>query len=149
MFSKSSGRADLEAGLFFTGFGVLTAVLSLQYPLGTIAMMGPGMFPFMLGTILAILGLVMLLSGLSGMGEESRSLPLVPIILISLSILAFAVLLVRVGLAAAIVAQVFIALWASEHFSWRRAVALSLGLLAFCYVVFVYFLGISVPLLAV
>ena len=49
-------KADLEAGLFFMSFGTLTAVLSQQYRLGTIAQMGPGMFPMMLGVILAVLG---------------------------------------------------------------------------------------------
>lgn len=130
-------------------FGSLTAVLSLRYPLGTIAAMGPGMFPLILGGILAILGLVILAKGLLARGETTRSLPLGPVILITASLLVFAFLVLSVGLVAAIPAQVVIALWASEHFTWKRAVALSAGLLAFCYVVFVHFLGIAVPMIAV
>lgn len=135
--------------MFFTAFGILTAVLSLQYRLGTIAKMGPGMFPLMLGCILSVVGLAILVPGLRGRGEMARPLPIKAAILIALSILAFAFLLLKVGLAAAIPAQVVIALLASEHFTWKRALALSVGILAFCYGVFVYFLGISVPLLAV
>ncbi len=149
MIFKTNGRADVEAGLFFTLFGAVTAALSLQYRMGTVASMGPGMFPFLLGVILAILGAVILIKGLLGGGEEARPLPLRATILITLSILAFAFLLLTAGLLVALPAQVAIALWASEHFSWKRMIGLSLGLLAFCYGVFVYFLGMSVPLIAV
>lgn len=149
MIFKTNGRADIEAGLFFTFFGATTAALSLQYRMGTIAAMGPGMFPFLLGSILAVLGAIILVKGILGGGEEARPLPLRPTILIGLSILVFAFLLLTVGLLVALPAQVAIAMWASEHFTWKRVIALSLGLLAFCYGVFVYFLGISVPLLAV
>lgn len=149
MMFKLSGRADVEAGLFFTLFGMLTTGLSLQYRLGSIATMGPGMFPLILGTILAILGLVILAKGLLAGGEQSKSLPFGPAIMITVSLLVFALLALSVGLIAAIPAQVVIALWASEHFTWKRAAALSAGLLVFCYVVFVHFLGIAVPMIAV
>lgn len=148
MIFKSNGQADVEAGLFFTGFGVLTAALSLQYKLGTIATMGPGMFPLILGVILAILGLFILAKGFMGKGEQAKSLPIKPILLITASVIVFALLLLTAGLLFAIPAQVVVALWASEHFTWKRALLLSAGLLAFCYGVFVYFLGISVPLIA-
>ena len=148
MILKTNGKADLEAGLFFMCFGILTAVLSQQYRLGTIAQMGPGMFPTILGVILAILGAIILIKGLSGRGEEARPLPLRPIILITVSLLVFAVLLLTAGLLFALPAQVVIALAASEHFTWRRAIALSVGILAACYGVFVYLLGVTVPLMA-
>lgn len=142
-------KADIEAGLFFTLFGGLTAGLSLQYQMGTIAAMGPGLFPFMLGILLTVIGLVIFAKGLLANGEMARSLPLWPAILITASLLVFAFLVLTVGLAVAVIAQVVVALRASEHFTWKRAAALSIGLLIFCYVVFVYFLGISVPMFAV
>lgn len=148
MIFKSNGQADVEAGLFFAGFGILTAALSLQYGLGTIATMGPGMFPLILGAILAGLGLVILAKGFMGKGEQAKPLPIKPILLITASVIVFALLLLTAGLLFAVPAQVVIALWASEHFTWKRALFLSIGLLAFCYGVFVYFLGISVPLIA-
>jgi hypothetical protein len=107
------------------------------------------MFPLILGIILAVLGLVILTKGLLGSGENAKNLPLGPAILITASLLVFAFLVLSAGLLAAIPAQVVIALWASEHFTWKRAVVLSVGLLAFCYVVFVHFLGIAVPMIAV
>jgi hypothetical protein len=147
--SKSNRKADTEAGLFFTLFGGLTAGLSLQYQMGTIAAMGPGLFPFMLGILLTVIGLVIFAKGLLANGDAARNLPLWPAILVTASLLIFAVLVLTAGLAVAVTAQVVIALRASEHFTWKRAAALSAGLLIFCYVVFVYFLGISLPMIAV
>lgn len=149
MALRSNRTADVEAGLLFTLFGAVTAALSLQYPLGTIAMMGPGMFPFLLGVILSVLGLAILAKGLVAESEQARSFPLRPAILIPVSLLIFALLIVWAGLLIAVPAQVFVALWASDHFTFKRAVVLSVGLLVFCYIVFVHFLGIAVPLIAV
>lgn len=149
MASRSSKTADIEAGVFFALLGGLTAALSLRYPLGTIAVMGPGMFPLILGVLLTTLGLSILAKGLLMEGEDARRFPIGSAILIAASLLVFAFLVVSVGLLVAVPAQVFVALWASDHFTFKRAVALSAGLLAFCYVVFIYFLGVSVPMIAV
>lgn len=149
MSSTLNRKADIEAGLFFTLFGGLTAGLSLQYQMGTIAAMGPGFFPFMLGVLLTVIGLIIFAKGVMAKGEIVRSLPLWPTILITASLLVFAVLVMTAGLAAAVTAQVIVALLASEHFTWKRAAGLSVGLLVFCYVVFVHFLGITVPMIAV
>lgn len=148
MAFRLNKSADVEAGLFFTLFGSLTAGLSLEYRLGTFGEMGPGMFPLMLGIILSIIGLVILTTGLTTGGEEPRSLSLKAAILLAASLLVFAFLVTSVGLLVAVPAQVFVSLWASDHFTLKRAVAISAGLLAFCQVVFVYFLGTAVPLVA-
>jgi hypothetical protein len=146
---RLNNKADVEAGLFFTLFGALTAGLSLQYPMGTIAAMGPGRFPLFLGTMLTMIGLVILAKGVMAGGEPIRNLPLRPAILIPLSLLVFAALVLWAGLVAAVPTQVLIALWASDHFTLQRAIALSIGLLLFCYLVFIHFLGIAVPMIAI
>lgn len=145
---RIGGNADVEAGAFFAVFGVVTALLSLQYKLGSAADMGPGFFPLALGIILAIVGLTILVRGFSGRGEAVRSFSLRALALISLSLVAFAVLMLTAGLLVAIPALVFISLLASEHFTVLRASAVSAGLILFCYVLFVHVLGISLPMIA-
>ena len=148
MATKLVGKANVEAGAFFTLFGVVTAILSLEYKIGTAAEMGPGYFPLALGIVLTVIGLIILIAGLAPGGEDARNVPLKPIFLIAVSLLAFAVLVVNVGLVFAVPALVFISLLASEHFSIGRAAALSAGLLVFCYLVFVRLLGVPVPMIA-
>lgn len=148
MSFRPNRDADFEAGLFFTLFGSLTAGLSLQYQLGTVASMGPGMFPLMLGVMLTIIGLVIFTKSFFHNGEDARKIPLAPAVLVTLSLLVFALLGLSLGLIVAVPVQVIIALWASEHFTWKRAIALSASILAFCYVVFVHLLGIAMPMFA-
>jgi hypothetical protein len=142
------GKADIEAGAFFTLLGVATALLSLEYKIGTAAEMGPGYFPLALGIALTLIGLIILIGGLVRGGEDARNVPLKPMFLIAVALLAFAVLVTNAGLIFAVPALVFISLLASEHFSIARATALSAGLLAFCYLAFVRLLGIPVPMIA-
>ncbi len=54
---------DFWAGVMFLGLGGLFAGIALTYKLGTAARMGPGFFPFVLGAILAGLGIAILVIG--------------------------------------------------------------------------------------
>jgi len=47
---------DFWAGLMFTGFGLGFMLVSLNYPMGSAARMGPAYFPAVLGGLLALLG---------------------------------------------------------------------------------------------
>lgn len=148
MARKLIGMADVEAGAFFALFGTVTAVLSLQYGIGTAAEMGPGYFPLTMGVLLTIIGLAILVNGLVNNAEKASTLNVKPMIVVALSLIAFAVLIVNVGLIFAVPVLVFISLLASDHFSVSRALMLSAGLLLFCYLVFVRFLGVAVPMIA-
>jgi hypothetical protein len=145
---KVAGRADIEAGVFFSLFGAATALLSLQYKMGTAAEIGPGFFPLLLGILLTIIGLTILLKGISGHGEESRGMSLRALFFIVLSLVLFAVLMLTAGMLFAVPALVFVSLLASEHFTFIRAAAISIGLVLFCYIVFVHLLGVSAPMIA-
>ena len=98
--TKLVGKADVEAGAFFTLFGVVTAILSLEYKIGTAAEMGPGYFPLALGAVvLTVIGLITLIGGLAYIAMKTQeNVPLKPMFLIAVSLLAFAVLVVNAGL---------------------------------------------------
>jgi Tripartite tricarboxylate transporter TctB family len=145
---KVAGKADIEAGAFFSLFGAATALLSLQYKMGTAAEMGPGFFPLLLGVLLTVIGVGILLKGISGHGENSRGVSLRALFFIALSLALFAILMVTAGMLFAVPALVFVSLLASDHFTFVRAAAISAGLVVFCYVVFVHLLGVSAPMIA-
>jgi hypothetical protein len=50
---------DALAGIMFALFGAAAVVLARQYPRGTLARMGPGFFPTVLGAVLVALGLLL------------------------------------------------------------------------------------------
>lgn len=51
-------RRDLFAGLLLSAFGVFFLVYSLQYPIGTVNLMGPGFFPMCVSVVLTMFGIV-------------------------------------------------------------------------------------------
>ncbi|MBI4207936.1 MAG: tripartite tricarboxylate transporter TctB family protein, partial [Betaproteobacteria bacterium] len=46
---KIRNQEDFWAGLMFIGFGILSIVVSRDYPMGSAMRMGPGYFPTYLG----------------------------------------------------------------------------------------------------
>lgn len=64
---------DFWAGLMFIGTGVFFAIFAYaNYQMGTAVRMGPAYFPFLLGGLLAFLGLLVFIEGfaLEGTGEK-------------------------------------------------------------------------------
>ena len=93
---------DFWAGLMFIGTGVFFAVFAFaNYQMGTAVRMGPAYFPFLLGGLLAFLGLLVLIEGFAFEGTgEPLHLPFSIVDLI-IAVAIFAVLLElapRVGL---------------------------------------------------
>ena len=66
-------RDDLIEGVVIFLCGGITAVLSLQMPIGTFRMAGSGLFPLCLGILLMILSLLFLLNLLSAKGCQRGS----------------------------------------------------------------------------
>jgi hypothetical protein len=93
---------DFWAGLMFIGTGVFFAIFAYaNYQMGTAVRMGPAYFPFLLGGLLAVLGLLVFIEGLAieGSGEPLR-LPF-NIVDLLIAVAIFAVLLElapRIGL---------------------------------------------------
>ena len=112
---------DFGAGVLFATLGATAIFISSSYPLGTAARMGPGYFPRMLGILLLALAAILILRSyfLRGPAPAMRNLkPLV--ILISSS--------------------------ADREFRWKEAVVSSLILAAFTVGVFIYGLGLQLPI---
>lgn len=56
---------DLVGGILLIGVGGAASAVAVQsYPLGSLSRMGPGMFPAIMGGVLAVLGLLLALQSL-------------------------------------------------------------------------------------
>ena len=100
MGSKRSFRAtkNFVAGLMFTLFGLLGVALSWPLDAGTPGDMGPGYFPRGVCILLIMLGGALSAIDLMQEGERIEGWAWKPLILVTLSSLAFAFLLKPVGL---------------------------------------------------
>jgi Tripartite tricarboxylate transporter TctB family len=139
---------DFYAGIVFVGFGALFALGSLSYRMGTAARMGPGYFPLVLGCLLTALGLAVLVRGLAfaaGSGQV-EPLHLKPMLFVLVPIAAFALLLKPGGLVLAVAVLVVGSSLGSHDFRLKESIVNTAALLLLTVAIFVWGLGMQIPL---
>lgn len=146
MIRKSNLHNLIGAGLIAT-LGIAVVIhTSTSLRLGTFANMGPGMFPLMIGIILAGLGALNFISAMFT-SEETGAIEWKNLAIVVLSILVFAVSIRSLGLIPATILLIVAARLADS----RRSLAFSIGfpvvpaLLA--YGIFVLGLGLPIPVM--
>lgn len=139
---------DIAAGAIFVAFGGAFAGAAWNYNLGTMLRMGPGYFPLVLGVLLAGFGIAIIVQGM--MKSEGAAIGPIPwrgIVLISVAILFFGFGVRRLGLAPALFVAVLLAAFSSRRVNALEGLAMAAGLTVFCIFIFVWALGMPVPLL--
>lgn len=139
---------DFLAGLIFLAFGMAAMVTAdRDFPMGTLARMGPGNFPAALGVVLALFGVFLAARGLGwSKAEAPVHWDLRPVGCIVGAMVAFGFVLPRFGLIAALVAMFLIAAFAGRDLRWREVVVLTVVMTALAVGVFVVLLKLPFQL---
>ncbi len=137
---------DFWAGLFFIGVAAGFILLSRQYGTGNMHRMGPGLFPILVSALLASLGLVIGVRAFAIDGPPVPRFHARPIIISLGAIALFGLALRHLGLVAAIAVLVLAGAVASRESRPLETIALTVVLIAFSAVVFVWLLGLPIPL---
>jgi putative tricarboxylic transport membrane protein len=137
---------DFWAGLIFIAIGAAFILLASQYRLGTMHRMGPAMFPILLGALLAALGLIIALRAFVVDGEPVPRLYARPIGVSLLAIVLFGLALQWLGLIAAVAVLVLVGAYAARDVRHLENVALAAVMVVFSVAVFVWLLGLPLPL---
>ncbi|MCC6775497.1 MAG: tripartite tricarboxylate transporter TctB family protein [Hyphomicrobiales bacterium] len=137
---------DFWSGLVFVAFGTGFILLAQQYRLGTLHRMGPGMFPTLVGGLLAALGVAIALRSLVLSGEPVPRLQLRPLAVSVLAIALFGVTLQWLGLVAAIAVLVLVGGLAARDTRPLESAALAAVMILFSVGVFVWLLGLPLRL---
>lgn len=147
MQSNVSQKRDLGSGALIFAIGAGATLLGLQYPIGTLADIGPGLFPTAIGILLALTGLVIAATRLDIRFKPSDAAPdwrgwgcIVG------GILAFALLGEYFGLAVASFAIVFISALGDRNNSIPQAAMLAVAMVVVSIVVFWWALQLQMPL---
>ncbi len=146
---KIRNQRDFGAGIMYVVIGLFFAGIATTYSMGTAAKMGPGYFPFALGILMFLLGLLVLVNSV----RASASIDQIPkfnwkvIGIITGSTCLFGILLPTMGVLVAIFALVFASSTASKEFSWKAATLNSIALMIFVYLVFIVGLKLTFPVL--
>jgi hypothetical protein len=143
--TRLRARQDLSAGVMFVGFGAIFALGAGRYSIGTLDEMGPGFLPLCVGILLALIGVLLVAKSLIAGGDSLTEFSLPPLLLIASSICVFALIFPYLGLVTAIFVLAVIAARASPEFRLSEALALGALLAALSAGIFVYGLGIPLP----
>ena len=136
---------DFYAGLLFVAIGLADLVIVRSYPLGTSSRMGPGYFPRILGILLLGLGTLLSLRGFRSGGEAMSRWHWRPLTIVLLSVLVWGLTAQGLGLVVASLALVFMSSVASDEFRWREAVLSGAIQAAAMAALFIYGLGVPLP----
>ena len=158
---KIGHSRDFWSGIMFVALGLAFAlgakgirlgdsVLLAGYAMGTPARMGPAFFPFWLGVILVILGVVIAVTAYRTQGGPDSAFPKfhwIPILYVLGAVIIFGLLLKPIGMLLSGIILVFISSYGNpEKVSFRATAFLAVGLVVFCALVFVGGLKLPIPL---
>jgi len=139
---------DFWAGAIYLALAVVVIWIGRNYHQGTAERMGPGYFPTVLGSILALIGVAAIVRSFLRPGEPIGAFAWRPLGLVLGATVLFGLLLPRVGVVASLAVPIVVGALASRYsrLDVKSAVAAA-GLIAFCVIVFVKGLGVPMPML--
>jgi putative tricarboxylic transport membrane protein len=148
-------RKNVLAGLMFIAIAALGLWASRNYPVGTALRMSTGYVPRLLCWILIGLGAVVLVQGLletDPPGAPGEPAPgdgvfaqLRPVVVVTLSLIAFGLALETLGLVLSILLLVVIASVATRELKAWETLAAAAGLSVLTWAIFVAGLGLPIP----
>jgi hypothetical protein len=138
--------ADGQSGLFFTALGAFVVWQASTYSIGTVAKMGPGYFPLVLGILLTIVGLAVTFKSIRTSQEAAARFEWRSAIAITAAIVLSGLLLLTAGLVVAVPALVIVSSFAAREQRWSTVLWTALALTAGAYLIFIVGLGLRIPL---
>jgi Tripartite tricarboxylate transporter TctB family len=150
MHLKIKSQKDFWSGLMFIVVGVVFAVGATSYKMGVSARPGPGYFPFGLAVLMAVLGAIVLFKSLTlnvEGGDKIGPWAWKPLLVICGAVAVFGWALPRLGMVVALPLLVVGAAAAGNEFHWRGALINAVLLTLGSWVIFIWGLKLSIPLL--
>jgi hypothetical protein len=140
-----TGHQDFWAGLMFMALGAIAVYVAQDYPMGKAMRMGPGYFPTHLGYLLLILGAFV--TGRSFFSEPAKEERVtrwarLPLVLMPLSVVMFAILVDNLGLVIAVAVLILFASASVRNFRPLEMILMYLVLLGIALGVFMHSLGV-------
>lgn len=146
MQQRATVGSDLPAGLLLVAFGLAGVWMALDMRMGTAVSMGPGYYPLIVFSAIALLGLVVAVRGLRGAGVKAAASLWRPLVCITAALLVFALLIDRAGFVVAGTVSMLLSIKAQKHLDWRRALVLTSLTVVATSLIFVVGLKLPFPL---
>jgi len=137
---------DFWSGLIFLALAIAFGWIARDYSMGRAIKMGPGYFPTMLAAILGLIGLITLVRSFVLEGEGVGQWAWRGGAIVLGAMLLFGLLLRGGGLVVSLLVVVFVGAAASIRFRPPVAAVAAVVLTVFCVAVFVWGLGLPIPI---
>jgi hypothetical protein len=138
---------DLVAGTVVVLIGTFTLAEALNYRAGAALKMGPGYFPQGLAALMIAAGIgIVLVEGRRRAEDEAPAIAWRSLLAVMAAMLAFALMIERLGLAPATFAAVFISALAQRDARLWVSLAAAVAIAALTVLIFPIALGILVPI---
>lgn len=139
---------DIVSGVLFIVIGFAFGYAASGYQIGTALRMGPGYFPLVLAGLLCLIGIGIVIKGFrstSG-GEPIGVFPWRGMILLLGALTFFGMTIRGLGLVPCLFITVFASAMASRSTTLVGALVLAVFMVVFCVAIFIYGLGVPLPL---
>ena len=138
---------DFASGLLFVGVGAAALWIGADYPMGTPQRPGTGVLPAILAWCLIGTGALLWLKAVVTDSPNLTSWAWRPAIMITLAIIAFALLIDRAGLVVTMVVSMTLVALGTPETRWREYLPFAVIMLVIGVSVFIYGLGMPIPIL--
>jgi hypothetical protein len=150
MKKRKLADRDLYGGAIFVVLGIVVLFQGVSYNIGSLAKVGPGLFPVALGVVLTALGVLIVLNGMiSSKATDAEASPMQwrGIVAIVLGVVGFIAFGYLFGLAPAAFICVFVSAWGDREATFISTLILATVVTLFALLFFSYFLSIQFPIL--
>ena len=147
MSSMIRSPKDFCAGLIYLSIGLVAILLGRELPMGTALKMGPAYFPTVLGSLLALIGLISLVRSFLQKGEPIPKFAWRPLLLITIATVVFGLLVRGAGFVIALPLFIIMTAYASVNFRWVPTLVVAAVATTLCALVFIKGLGVPLPLI--
>ena len=144
--AQKGNRPDLLAGLIFIGLGGLGLYAGRDLRMGAAAAMGPGYLPTIVSCLILGIGIVVALIGFLSAAATLDRVKFRPLLIILVSVAAFAVAAEFLGFVIAAASLIGIGSLADREARLREVVLSIVVLTLFGILVFIVGLGVQMPL---
>jgi len=138
---------DFATGLLFVAVGIAALWIGADYPMGTPQRPGTGVLPAILAWCLIGTGALLWLKAVVTDSPNLTSWAWRPAIMITLATIAFALLADRAGLVVTMIVSMTLAALGTPETRWREYLPFAVIMLAIGVSVFIYGLGMPIPIL--